>query len=151
MSTIGKGTTGQPLTDAEVREICSLGLSTPVFDGKRVLVLIPDHTRHARIDLFFHIIYDLLAKRTKALDVPRAHTPIWSLGPFRGTWGSLPKSTAQSTRWSNSSITNMEIPPLLPRSEPFPSMRSPGSPEVFLRNRSRSRSIERSSSMFTVH
>ncbi|MEX2117012.1 MAG: lactate racemase domain-containing protein [Bacteroidota bacterium] len=68
MSTIGKGSAEQALSDSEIREICSLAFSAPVFEGKRVLVLIPDHTRHARIDLFFHIICDLLIKRTKSLD-----------------------------------------------------------------------------------
>jgi nickel-dependent lactate racemase len=68
VSTIGKGTTGQPLSEAEIREICSIALSPPAFDGKRILVVIPDHTRHARINLFFQIICGLLMKRTKALD-----------------------------------------------------------------------------------
>lgn len=69
MRLIGKGSLEQPLDDREVREICAEALSQLPLDGKRVLVLIPDHTRHARIDLFFHTIADLLQPRVKALDV----------------------------------------------------------------------------------
>lgn len=58
----------QPLDDQQVREICAAGLSQAGLEGKKVLVLIPDHTRHAKIGLFFRIICDLLLDRTKALD-----------------------------------------------------------------------------------
>ncbi len=66
-SIVGKGS-DQPLTDSDIVEICREALGNLSLDGKRVLVLIPDHTRHARIDLFFHILHNLLAKRTRALD-----------------------------------------------------------------------------------
>jgi nickel-dependent lactate racemase len=69
MSTvIGKGSVATPLTESEVREICANALSTLPLEGKRVLVLIPDHTRHAPIDLFFRLIHDLLGPRVKTLD-----------------------------------------------------------------------------------
>jgi nickel-dependent lactate racemase len=38
------------------------------FDGKRVLMLIPDSTRTAPIPLFFHLFYELLHGRVAALD-----------------------------------------------------------------------------------
>lgn len=69
MSTIGRGSLEHPLTEAELLELCSLRLSSGPFDGKRVLVVIPDHTRHARIGTFFRIICSLLQPRVKQLDV----------------------------------------------------------------------------------
>ena len=54
-----------PLTDPDVRNIYREGLDSVSLSGKRVLVLIPDHTRHARIDTFFHIIVELTGEKTK--------------------------------------------------------------------------------------
>jgi nickel-dependent lactate racemase len=65
---IGKGSLETPLTESEVRDICETALASLPLAGKRVLVLIPDHTRHAPIDIFFHIIYDLLGQKVQALD-----------------------------------------------------------------------------------
>jgi nickel-dependent lactate racemase len=66
-SVIGKGSE-RSLTDSEIVQICREALEQLPLDGRRVLVLIPDHTRHARIDLFFHALHELLAKRVRALD-----------------------------------------------------------------------------------
>jgi hypothetical protein len=49
----GKGSLEVPLTDSEVRQICTDALASLPLRQKRVLVIIPDHTRHARISLFF--------------------------------------------------------------------------------------------------
>lgn len=68
MRTIGKGSLERPLSNLEVREICAEALSSVSLYEKRVLVLIPDYTRHARIDLLFHIVCELLEKRVTALD-----------------------------------------------------------------------------------
>lgn len=65
---IGKGSLETPLTESEVRDICETALASLPLAGKRVLVLVPDHTRHAPVDMFFHIIYDLLGQKVKALD-----------------------------------------------------------------------------------
>jgi lactate racemase len=65
---IGHGSLAIPLGEAEVRAICEQALSPLALDGKRVLVLIPDHTRHAPIDLFFRVLGDLLHARVQALD-----------------------------------------------------------------------------------
>jgi len=69
VSVVGKGLLDRPLSDREVREICDNGLSHLPLEGKRVLVLIPDHTRHARIDLFFHTLSDLLLQKVSLLDL----------------------------------------------------------------------------------
>lgn len=65
---VGKGSFERPLSDLDVRNICREALDSVSLSGKRVLVLIPDHTRHARIDTFFHIVVELLGGKTKALD-----------------------------------------------------------------------------------
>lgn len=65
---IGKGSFERSLTDEDVKEILATAVSDLPVNGKRVLVLIPDRTRHAPIDLFFHILTDLLCKRVKQLD-----------------------------------------------------------------------------------
>lgn len=57
-----------PLTDSEIVKICKEALDQLHLDRKDVLVLIPDHTRHARIALFFHILHELLGKRVRSLD-----------------------------------------------------------------------------------
>jgi nickel-dependent lactate racemase len=56
------------LTAQDVKDICEAAVTDLPLDGKRVLVLIPDHTRHAPIDLFFHVLSDLLQSRVSVLD-----------------------------------------------------------------------------------
>ena len=69
MSTLfGHGSMEQRLTPKDVKDICAATLADLPLDGKRVLVLIPDHTRHAPIDLFFHVLSDLLQSRVSVLD-----------------------------------------------------------------------------------
>lgn len=65
---VGIDRTPDVLTEAEVRDICAEALSRIPMAGKRVLVLIPDHTRHAPIPLFFRVLFDLIGKQVKALD-----------------------------------------------------------------------------------
>lgn len=64
----GQGSLERRLTATDVQAICADTLADLRLDGKRVLVLIPDHTRHAPIDLFFHVLSDLLGPRVAALD-----------------------------------------------------------------------------------
>ena len=52
----------------EIQEICRTALDPLPLDGKRVLVLIPDHTRHARVDHFFAVFGALLHDRVETLD-----------------------------------------------------------------------------------
>ena len=68
MALLGHGSTDKRLGTEDIRGICAEALSDLPLDGKRVLVLIPDHTRHAPIDLFFHVLSDLLQPRVEALD-----------------------------------------------------------------------------------
>jgi lactate racemase len=68
MKVVGHGSPTQRLDEAEVRAICAEALGDLSLDGKRVLVLIPDHTRHAPIDLFFRVFGELLQGRVQVLD-----------------------------------------------------------------------------------
>lgn len=65
---LGKGSLDRALSHEEVREICATAVADLPVDGKRVLVLIPDRTRHAPLDLFFRILTDQLCRRVKRLD-----------------------------------------------------------------------------------
>ena len=64
----GRGSTGSPLDEAAIEEICADTLLPLDLKGKRVLVLIPDHTRHAPIDQFFRILHRLLGGSVRCLD-----------------------------------------------------------------------------------
>jgi lactate racemase len=65
---IGKGSTTSHLTPHEVRTIVAEFVERAHLQGKRVLGIIPDHTRTAPIDLMFRTLYDLLADRAQRLD-----------------------------------------------------------------------------------
>jgi nickel-dependent lactate racemase len=65
---IGSGFTDRYLSDGEVRRIVAEAVASAGFDGKRVLVLIPDGTRTMPMPQVFGIFQQLLRPRTKALD-----------------------------------------------------------------------------------
>ncbi len=65
---VGKGYTDRFLTEREVHDLTAEALAWANLDGKRVLVIIPDHTRTAPIPLFFRLFHELLGGRAAALD-----------------------------------------------------------------------------------
>jgi len=65
---IGLGYEDRLLSEEEVIATAGKALESAALDGKRVLVIIPDHTRTAPIPLMFRALYRLLSDRTKALD-----------------------------------------------------------------------------------
>ena len=65
---IGKGNTINFLSESQVSEICAEAFERSDFNGKRVLAIIPDHTRTAPMDLLFRIVYEFLADRVTQLD-----------------------------------------------------------------------------------
>ncbi|HEX9654444.1 MAG TPA: lactate racemase domain-containing protein, partial [bacterium] len=67
--TIGTGSTEKLLDQPQVRDLCAEAFGQRPLDGKRVLAIIPDHTRTAPIDLMFRVVYELLATRVARLDV----------------------------------------------------------------------------------
>ena len=66
--TTGRGSLEHPLDLPAIEEICVSALSTLDLRGKRVLVLIPDHTRHAPIGIFFRTLHRILGASVKCLD-----------------------------------------------------------------------------------
>jgi len=65
---LGMGTEDRLLAEEDVRELCARGFESWGLRDKRVLFIIPDHTRTAPMDLIFRVIYELLAPQVKALD-----------------------------------------------------------------------------------
>lgn len=65
---IGKGYKHGFLSEREVHNLTAEALVQADLDGKRVLVIIPDHTRTAPTPLFFRLFRDLLWGRVAALD-----------------------------------------------------------------------------------
>ncbi|MFH1851256.1 MAG: lactate racemase domain-containing protein [Candidatus Neomarinimicrobiota bacterium] len=56
------------LTEAEVVRLVHAAFTDAVIDGKKLLCIIPDHTRTAPIDLMFRTVYQELAHRVALLD-----------------------------------------------------------------------------------
>ncbi len=65
---IGTGYQDRQLTESEAVNLIRIALESESFDGKRVLMLLPDHTRSAPVPMMFKAIYEALAHRTAALD-----------------------------------------------------------------------------------
>ena len=68
MST-GTGHKDRTLTADEVRAIVTEGVAGMPVDGKRVLVIVPDHTRTCPIDRIFPVALDGLRSRAKSVEV----------------------------------------------------------------------------------
>jgi nickel-dependent lactate racemase len=68
VKTLGLGFADRMMTDAETREIVMQGVEQLDAAGKRVLVIIPDHTRTAPIAEMFRLLYEGLGRRVAALD-----------------------------------------------------------------------------------
>jgi lactate racemase len=65
---VGKGSATSLLTANEVVALCAEFVEREHLEGKRILGIIPDHTRTAPIDLMFRTLYGLLSDRAKRLD-----------------------------------------------------------------------------------
>ena len=65
---IGKGLEDRFLSDDEVRELCARAFEECDLTGKRVVVLIPDHTRTAPVPLLVRTFCELLKGRARRLD-----------------------------------------------------------------------------------
>lgn len=65
---IGRGYEDRLLTDEETTGVIRNAIEGAGLKGKKVLVIIPDHTRTAPIDKLFRHLYSLLADETKTLD-----------------------------------------------------------------------------------
>ncbi|MFC1641467.1 lactate racemase domain-containing protein [Myxococcota bacterium] len=67
-STIGRGSASQALGSEEVRQLVAEFVAGGRLDGKRVLALIPDHTRSAPLPLLFRILHEWMVPRVERLD-----------------------------------------------------------------------------------
>ena len=60
----GVGQKGQRLDEAKVRELCAAEIARWNVRGRRVLVIVPDHTRTAPIDVLFRVLHEPHGWRT---------------------------------------------------------------------------------------
>jgi nickel-dependent lactate racemase len=66
---IGKGNETAYLSETEVREVVCEALARYDFRGKRVLLIVPDHTRTAPVPMFFHLLHEMIAPTAAKFDV----------------------------------------------------------------------------------
>jgi len=64
----GLGFDDRYLTDDEMRELCARAFDEHDLTGKRVMAIIPDHTRTAPVPLLFRTFCEMLRGRAKRLD-----------------------------------------------------------------------------------
>lgn len=64
----GRAELHRSLTEDEVRDVLVNAFRNVHVDGRRVLVLIPDDTRHAPIPMLFRLLNDILGKQAARLD-----------------------------------------------------------------------------------
>ena len=65
---ISEGSKAAQLSEAKVRSVLERALAGNPLDGKRVVVVIPDHTRSGPTGMFFRVISDALMPRVRKLD-----------------------------------------------------------------------------------
>jgi lactate racemase len=65
----GAGFTERHLSEHEVREIAAQALAPLALAGKKALLIVPDATRTAPVDLLFRVLHDLIGSTTSRLDV----------------------------------------------------------------------------------
>jgi nickel-dependent lactate racemase len=69
MTMIGSGSKPGKLGEDTVRELCGAALAGWQLRGRRVLAIVPDHTRTAPLDVMFRVLHRLLAPEVAAFDV----------------------------------------------------------------------------------
>ncbi len=65
---ISRTSDGSPLGDSEIRSAIEELIEARSLDGRRVLAIIPDHTRSGPTGTFFRLISETLGRRAKKLD-----------------------------------------------------------------------------------
>ncbi len=65
----GVGQKGSSLDEAAVRDLCAAEIARWNIRGRRVLAIVPDHTRTAPMDLMFRVLHGLMAGEAAAFDV----------------------------------------------------------------------------------
>jgi nickel-dependent lactate racemase len=64
----GRVDLSRSLTEDEVRDVLAKGFAGVPVSGRRVLVLIPDDTRHAPIPMLYRLLNEIVGKQAKRLD-----------------------------------------------------------------------------------
>ena len=64
----GVGYKDRPLREDEIRDLVAKGVEEKGVKDKKVLVILPDHTRTCPIPLFFRLLCDLIYPQAKQLD-----------------------------------------------------------------------------------
>ncbi|MBN1999583.1 DUF2088 domain-containing protein [candidate division KSB1 bacterium] len=65
---IGSGFIDKYLSEADVRQYCHEFLDREDVRNKKLLFIVPDHTRTAPIDVMFRAVYDILAPKRNSVD-----------------------------------------------------------------------------------
>jgi nickel-dependent lactate racemase len=68
VSVVGQGSTERPLDVEAVQALLQKALNPAAYEGKRLLVIIPDGTRTAPIALFYRLLYEHLGSVVERLD-----------------------------------------------------------------------------------
>ena len=68
MSVVGQGSAERPLGVEAVQALLQRALEPAAYEGKRLLVVIPDGTRTAPIALFYRLLYERLGSVVERLD-----------------------------------------------------------------------------------
>ena len=66
---IGKGFAGRELTSDDIREIVKKALFSENWNEKRVLLIIPDATRSAPVDVLYKVIHEKIHAKVACLDI----------------------------------------------------------------------------------
>ena len=69
MNVISKSSWPGKLTEAQVTEVVAQALPSENYRGKRVLMIVPDHTRTAPVGLLFKKIFAQIGEMTKTCDI----------------------------------------------------------------------------------
>src|SRR5215208_2398703 len=69
MNVVSKSAFPGKLIDSEVAEIVAKSCPAESYRGKRVLVIVPDHTRTAPVGLLFQTLHRQIGAATKTFDV----------------------------------------------------------------------------------
>ncbi len=65
---LGTGYANKLMSETEVASLCDKAVADWNLNGKRVLFIVPDHSRSCPMDLLFRLLYERLAGRVKLLD-----------------------------------------------------------------------------------
>ncbi|UCH09784.1 MAG: DUF2088 domain-containing protein [Fidelibacterota bacterium] len=68
LTCIGKGDAHGRLNAQDVRDLSERAFAQADLEAKKILVIIPDHTRTAPIDVMFRVLYEVLTPRVQVLD-----------------------------------------------------------------------------------